>query len=249
MERRKRIQYSAEDINKAVVAVQSGMPFKTASKLYKVPRSTLQDKVKGRTSLEKKSGPGTNLTEEENLLVAWLFRIAACGFPATKTQLLDSVQLLLKELNRPNNFVDGRPGRKWYELFLKRHPKLSTRISQNLTCARNTITENRIRQWFIEVGTFLESTNNRNITFDPSRVFNCDESAFFLAPKGDKMLVRKGDRTVYSFVTNDEKECPTTLVTCSASGQILPPMIVFKYTRIPKSVIEKIPAHWADRKV
>ncbi|XP_030758772.1 uncharacterized protein LOC115884355 [Sitophilus oryzae] len=144
MEKKKRILYSVEDLNKAVNAIRSGMPFKAASKLFKVPRSTLQDKVKGRTALEKKCGPETILTkEEENVLVAWLFRIAACGFPATKTMLLDSVQLLVKELNRPNNFTDNRPGRKWYELFLRRHQELAPRISQNLSSARNSLTENQ----------------------------------------------------------------------------------------------------------
>jgi hypothetical protein len=74
----------------------------------------------------------------------------------------------------------------------------------------------------------LTSTNNFEITSDASRVFNCDETAFFLSPKGDKVLVKRGDKTVYSFISNDEKECLTTLVTCNASGQIPPPMIVIK---------------------
>lgn len=50
MEKKKRIQYSVGAINEAVAAIQSGMPFKTASIIiYKIPRSTLQDKVKDRT--------------------------------------------------------------------------------------------------------------------------------------------------------------------------------------------------------
>lgn len=120
-----------------------------ASYINKVPRSTLQDKVKGRTTIEKKCGPETILTqEEENLLLAWLFRIAACEFPATKTMLFDSVQLLVKELNRPNNFTDGRPGRKWYELFLKRHQELAPRISQNLTFNHWTLNVKTVR-WIL----------------------------------------------------------------------------------------------------
>ncbi|CAH1964122.1 unnamed protein product [Acanthoscelides obtectus] len=58
MDKLKRLQYSTEDINKAVNAVQSEMPFKAASKLYNVPRSTLQDKVKGRTLLDKNVDQG-----------------------------------------------------------------------------------------------------------------------------------------------------------------------------------------------
>lgn len=201
MDKKKRLNYSSEALNEAIGAVQAGMPFKTASKKYNVPRATLQDKVKGRTLLGKKCGPETTLTEpEESLLVQWLFDISKRGFPATKKQVLDSVQLLLKELGRTNKFTDGRPGRKWYELFLKRHPELTTRIPQNLSGSRAILNENRILYWFKEVETYLKDSNNFDITLNSNRVFNCDETAFFLCPKGDKVLVRKGEKTVTRFL-------------------------------------------------
>ncbi|KAK5638761.1 hypothetical protein RI129_013056 [Pyrocoelia pectoralis] len=46
-----------------------------------------------------------------------------------------------------------------------------------------------------------------DIVSDPSRIFNCDETAVFLSPKEDKVLVKKGDKAVYNFINNDEKEC------------------------------------------
>ncbi|KAJ8965660.1 hypothetical protein NQ314_003977 [Rhamnusium bicolor] len=221
------------------------MPFKTASKKYGIPRSTLQDKVKGRTQIEKKSGPETVLTkDEEQLLVNSLFHIASCGFPGTKDQLLDNVELLVKNLERPNKFTDGRPGLKWYEGFLARHPELTKRVSQNLTSSRANLSETRIRQWFAEVETYLRGAGYFELTSEPNRVFNWDETAFFLSPKGDKVLVRRGDKTVYSFINNDEKECLTTLITCSASGQLPPPMIIYSYKRVPKLVTEKVPKNW-----
>lgn len=61
---------------------------RNVSKVYKVPRSILQDLVEGKTSLNRKSGPDTILSpEEEYMVVTWLFRIWGCGFLATKTQL------------------------------------------------------------------------------------------------------------------------------------------------------------------
>jgi hypothetical protein len=66
---------------------------------------------------------------------------------------------------------------------------------------------------------------------------------FFLALKGI-VLVKRGDKTVYSFISNDEKECLRTLVTCNASGQIPPPMIVYSYKRIPKAAVDKVPQNW-----
>lgn len=137
------------------------MHFKTASKTYGFPRSTLQDKVKGKIPMDKKSGPEIILTkEEESHLVNWLLHIASRGFPGTKDQLLDSVQILVKNLQRLNNFTDGRPGKRWYKGFMARHTELPTRVSQNLCSSRANQTETRIRQWFSEVETYLKSTNN-----------------------------------------------------------------------------------------
>jgi hypothetical protein len=47
---------------------------------------------------------------------------------------------------------------------------------------------------------------------DPKRVFNADEAAFFLNPKGNKVLFSRGEKCVYSIVNNDEKECLTVMV-------------------------------------
>lgn len=180
MNHAERFQYSVEDMEQAVNVVKNGMPTDQASRVFKVPRTTIIGKVQGKVPIQRKIGPDTTLTsEEENLLVKWMFHNANCGFPATKLQLIDSVQLLLKHLNRPNNFTDGRPSRHWYEAFMKRHPELSIRVSQNLTNARATITENKIRRWFQEVKKYLSKSGNFCKTSYPSRVYNCDESVFF----------------------------------------------------------------------
>lgn len=144
MENKKKIrfQYSAAVMEEAVEAVRNGMPAARASREFKVPRTTILGKVQGKVPIGRKIGPDTILTkEEENLLVKWIFHIANCGFPTTRLQLIDSVQLLIKNLKRPNTFTNGRPGRHWYESFLKRHPEVSVRVSQNLTSSRACVTE------------------------------------------------------------------------------------------------------------
>ena len=44
-----------------------------------------------------------------------MLQLADKGFPVTKTQLLDSVEILIKQLKRPNNFTDGRPGTLFFK--------------------------------------------------------------------------------------------------------------------------------------
>ena len=42
-------------------------------------------------------------------------------------------------------------------------------------------------------------------------------------------MVKKGDKAVYNFVQNDNKQCLTVLFTINAIGMLAPPMIIFKY--------------------
>ena len=79
---------------------------------------------------------------------------------------------------------------------------------------------------------------------DSSRVFNLDGSAFFLCPKGDKVLTRKGSRAVYKVVAGNEKENITVLFIVSANGIMLPPFFLFWYERIPANIVNSLPSEW-----
>lgn len=140
----------------------------------------------------------------------------------------------------------GAGARKhWYDGFLKRNPSVALRIAQPLTPARLSVTEDKLRSWFQRVYKYFEEQNLVEILSDPSRIFNCDESAFFLCPKGDKVLAKRGSKFVYSRSGNNEKECLTICVGASAAGKLMPPFVLFPYKRIPQPIIEKYPKSWA----
>lgn len=130
-------------------------------------------------------------------------------------------------------------------MFLQRHREVTTRISQNLTLARASVSEENLRRWFGEITDYINEHNYGNIFKDPKRVFNADETAFFLMPKGKKVLVQKGSKTVYNRIANDEKECLTTLVTANAAGMLAPPMVVFPYERLPGTISMLMPDGWS----
>lgn len=213
-------KYTEEDVRKALSEINDGASVSAMAKKYRIPRSTLSGKKVGKYPVAVRKGPPTVLSQdEEQNIEKWLLHIADAGFPATKCQLLDSVQHLIKELKRKTPFENGRPGRHWYEAYLKRHPVLRLRVSQNLTKSRSNVTEIMIRDWFAEIERYLKQNNLLEVLQDPNRIFNMDESAFFLSPKPGKVLTRKSEKAVYSIINNDEKECLTTLVAGSASGK------------------------------
>ncbi|XP_018311079.1 uncharacterized protein [Mycetomoellerius zeteki] len=241
--KKRRCLYNINLIKEALSAINAGMSVNAASKKFSIPRSTLDAKKK-HLYADKKPGPSTVLSNiEEKILADWIFYLSHRGFPITKNQLLDSVQMLIKSLERKNNFVNDRPGRNWYRGFLQRHEKLAERMTENLTFRRAEVTENALRGWFNEIITYLNSKELSNIA--PERIFNCDEAAFLLNPKESSVLAEKGQKNVYKIVGNNDKESLTVLFTGSAAGVLAPPLILFSYKRIPSYIASKLPHGWS----
>lgn len=248
MENRTKVQknrkkYSQEDVYNALEAIQKGVTIRKAAEQFKVPKTTLWAKLDEIIPVEGVRGPNTILTyNEEKHIVKWIFHCSERGFPISKSQLFQTIQKLVIELKRPNPFTNNMPGRHWWESFCRRHPEISPRLAQNLSISRAYATEEVLRVWFQEVETHLNKINLHNI--DPSRIFNLDESAFFLVPKTDRVLARRGAKSVYKVVHEDEKESITTLFTVNAAGTMLPPMILFWYQRIPTNITNTLPPEW-----
>lgn len=210
---------------------------------FNVPRATLTEKFKGVRPVERKMGPQTMLPKEiEHKIVKCLFTLADAGFPITKQQLLDNVtDLMSKQGGTP---VNRRPGDKWFKLFLARHPTVRMRVAQNITKARAAVSEENIRKWFEKTRNFCESNKCIDSLADPKRVYNLDETAFFMSPTIGKVMSKKGARTVYNVGSNSDRQCTTVLLGGNAAGQLAPPMVVFKNKIFPKNVWSKWPDSW-----
>lgn len=176
------LKYSEDAVKAAVEDVRlKRISIRAAAKKYGVPRTTLKYKLDGTTPMERKMGPPSTLTQKEEVeLVKWVENMAKAGFPITVEQLCISVERYVKEMKRDSPFKDGRPGRTWVIGFLRRNPSISRRVSQNLTVSRAAVTRENIMKWFSEVEAYIQTEyGNAKILEDPSRIFNCDESAFF----------------------------------------------------------------------
>lgn len=247
MQSNKRIQYRIEDKEKAIEDIKMNkLSLRKASMLYKIPRTTLADTIKQKYNKSGLMGAPTVLSSSEELiLVKWVIEMGELGFPVTTTQLLDTVSKLVVNLKRENPFKNNIPGKKWLAGFLNRHPDLSKRVSQSLTPSRAAISEQNIRGWFSRVKSYMNERQIMNILDDPRRVFNCDETAFYLSPKEKQCLARKGSKKVYNRVANDEKECLTVLLTINADGDVPPPLILFPYKRyVPAHIASQVPKQW-----
>lgn len=119
---------------------------RTASQAYNVLYATLHSRIKGTYPVDARPRALSILSlDEEKELVEWILQLSKCGFPVTRDHLLDSVEYIVNKNGKITPFADGRPGKNWFRAFMKRHPELSMRLSQNLTKRRAMVTEGALR--------------------------------------------------------------------------------------------------------
>lgn len=91
---------------------------------------------------------------------------------------------------------------------------------------------------------YLEENGWLHILNDPKRVFNADESAFFLCPKGEKVLGIRGQKNVYEIHTGSDKENLTVLVNANADNTVAPTLVVYPGQRLPSNLKLTFPPGW-----
>eukprot|EP00731_Ephydatia_muelleri_P032532 Em0024g76a len=244
MARQPYLKYSLESMELALKEVRDGrMSRNAASKAFGMPRSTLCDKLDGKTPEDRRMGPPSVLTKaEEAMLANFCIKYLKCGFLINREDLFDIVQRIIQVDGRQTPFTDGRPGYYWFQGFMRRNPALTERSAEILTGGRAAVTEAAIRKWFNDIKTYVVDEEHAGDVFqDPLRIFNFDESNFLLARKKGKVLGPVNYKRFLQSSQENDKEGLTVLMGYSASGKIAPPMIVYSYKQhIPRDVIEAV---------
>lgn len=92
------------------------------------------------------------------------------------------------------------------------------------------LSESRIKKWFSEVANLC--SDDIGTLNDPHRVYNIDETAFFLASDGSLVLAECG-KSVYNISLKLGKENITVSICANAAGEYPRPLIVYAYDRLP----------------
>ncbi|XP_063242365.1 uncharacterized protein LOC134542216 [Bacillus rossius redtenbacheri] len=241
-----RFKYSEEDLTSALEDIKAGnLSLNSAAKKYGVPKGTLHNKIMGKVPIQRKMGPDTVLTtKEEQKLEMWILSKAKLGFPMHPDVVQDAVQTVLNSGGRKTLFKDNRPGRKWLDLFLKRHPTIGKRNAEIISKGRASVTQEQISNWFYDLRTHLQEEGCEDVLQDGARIINCDETGMQLCPKTGKVLGPTDLKNFYEIAGGQEKESITVLCSFSANGSIIPPMIIYPYKRLPKNIAHTIPEEW-----
>lgn len=243
---KKRNTYEESDLQKALQHIKNGkITKKAASKLYNIPRSTLQFRL-GPNFSKTRPGPCTVLTkEEEERIVDWVKVSQKKGFPKRKEDVTSAVKYFLEQTDRSHPFGEANiPGKGWFASFLKRHPSLSLRLTDPVSSASATVAISDIHSWFDSIEKFLIEQNYVDILKDPTRILNGDETNFLLCPKTKNVLAAKGAKNVYEVDRGLAKSNLTVMFTFSAAGVIPPPMVIYPYKRVPEEIRKSLPKGW-----
>lgn len=98
----KRFMYSPSKVKQALKAIHDGMSENKVSKTFNVPRTTLRNKLSGKSPEESTGHSGTTSVldnEIEQMLVKWLLSCSRMEFPIGREGLLCSVKKLVDESN------------------------------------------------------------------------------------------------------------------------------------------------------
>ena len=130
-------------------------------------------------------------------------------------------------LKHPFSKSGGKAGRAWFEGFMSRNPQLSIRQAQSLSVARATsANKETISDLFGKLGALFAKLN---IISKPMLVYNV---GITVVTKPTGVITQVGRKAVYS-IAAAEKGKTHTIMTCgSASGHVLPPMIIFPRERL-----------------
>ena len=184
-------------------------------------------------SVSKKSGQVLTNSEEKLLLDTLLLR-QNLGVPLSRLQLRLAVQGLLLDVTeadptRTTGWEDRSqfPNLNWVFRFMKRH-KLSLRTKIPMKSGRESLTEEEVRFWAECTKEFFQK--HKEITVDPRRILNLDESAISQDTNGLKVIVKVGTKGAVQARDGDRDY--STLVMCiTAAGEILKPAVVMKGQR------------------
>jgi len=171
------------------------MTKRAASAHFKIPRSTIKNKLK------KKHGknigrPTTFSAAEETSFAQHCTKLADFGFPLIPADLKLSIKTYLDSKGvRVSRFKNNTPGDDWVSGFLKRHPELSVKVSSKIKKSRAKITAD-------DINDYMDRLENNLAGIPPSRIYNYDETNHTDDPGNKKVLCKRGTKYVEQICNN-----------------------------------------------
>lgn len=237
MAKRKYGEWSEDDMHRALSAYRNGdMGFNECCRQYSIPKPTFNRHLKGlnvsANGEARVIGKQCTLPQEvEEALVNRILLFESLMFGLTITDVRKLAFDIAEKNHIPHNFNKETKlaGKKWFYAFKARHPQISLREPQATSMQRvKGFNKQNVYEFFDILGKLVDDNQ-----IDATRIYNVDETGLSTVQnKCQKVLGRKGKKQIGS-VSSGERGVNTTFVACaSASGNYVPPMLIFKRMRM-----------------
>ena len=214
--------YSESTLSKAVAEIKRGKSAYSVSKQFKIPYSTIYNKLKGRHS--KPIGGQQRLSVEcEKCLAAMLETLADWLVPITYEEIKFLVKNYLDQRQlRDIVFKNNIPGKDWLTSFMIRN-NLTKRVADNIRRCRVTSMKPG------KVNSYFDYLERELLGLPPANIFNYDETNLTDDPGSKTVIVSRGRRRVQTIMEHS-KQSTSVMFSGNAAGDYLPPMVVYKTT-------------------
>lgn len=238
-----RAKWTSESMEAAIKAVQRGrISQREAASRYGIPRRTLRQHLKTGSIARKLGRTSLLLPAQEIELVERIVRLANIGYPITPKMMRHQVYRFMESNKIKHNFNENKQlaGRGWFRLFMKRHPELAKRKAQAMNAARaQKMNRFIVKDYFTKLNEIYETMGLKN---KPERIYNMDEKGCRLTIHHQQtVLARKGTKRLH-LIAPEHAENVTVVACVSATGNVMPPMILFKGKRMKPEFEDNLPA-------
>jgi 4-hydroxybenzoate polyprenyltransferase len=166
-------KYSEESIRSAINDVENGISQRKAAQRWKIPRTTLQERLNGRTTRKESHEFCQRLSEQqESHLAQWILAQANLGFAPTHKQVKEFATTIIRSGG------DDQPlGKRWMEGFIRRNPEVRTVRGKSIdSCRLNRATTKIIKGFFQIYGLPSQERNHIQILTNKMKRVTCHDN-------------------------------------------------------------------------
>lgn len=237
--KRKKGSHTAEDMLRAMMLNRRGWSMRKAAKECNVYYPTLQRYIAKNTAIRTEHLKSQRLTpnynvnkvfsdEQERILIEYI-KECSLKFYGLSTKDVRRVAYQMAAINNikvPDCWNrEKMAGQEWLRSFRSRTPDICLKKPEACSLARATAFNKHTVQSFF---TNLKRAMDRHESFgNGCRVYNLDETATTTVQKPQKVLAPKGRQNICKITSGEKGTLVTTCAIVCASGQCLPPVLIF----------------------
>ena len=193
--------------------------------------------------------------DDERELVEIIKKFARRGFPFTKNRVM-SLAYEYAQMNRRKEFskITKQAGQWWLKDFLKHFPEVCLKKGHNLSVNRVMCANKPTIDKFFNL--YQDLLKQFNIE-SPMHIWNTDESSMQDVAKEEKVIGVTGEKA-HTMSPKEQGETTTILMFANACGQVFPPLVIFKGTKVsdawqtnvpPNVTVRASPKGWINKDV